>query len=180
MFRRRDPSGPPTTGEGAAWDSYPHLSKRRLAASRRRTLGVKARRLLPPLVVGATTLAGLGGLVAWVSNQPGVRPVTTLNFSSASLGATPAATSTDPTAAREAQVLAAVGQQLAADNKALQALQSTVTQAAAARRTAGPPASSPGTAFALTPLATIPAVAIPGPVAAPVVNATTGASHAIP
>ncbi len=169
---------------------------RRLAASRRRARGVKTRRLIPALVVGTTTIASMGALVVWVSNQPGIKPATTLTVSSASVVAKPGPAAEASAATREAAMLAAVQQQLLAENKALQSLQFAVTKADAARRAASLVAapgaartSAAGTGSSnvaavpsatFSPLPTIPVVAVPAPIAAPIVSATTGASHAIP
>ena len=203
MLGPHDQPGRTKPSEPQRRDQPPRPSTRRLAASRRRALGIKARRLVPPLIVGTTTLAGTGVLVAWVSNQPGVKPTSTLTISSASASTRPATSTTNAEAAREAQVLTALQQQLKSEETALQTLQATVTQAAATRRAAAASIASPSAASAggspvasstpggastaplpaLTPLPTIPTVVVPPPapvVAAPVVSATTGASHAVP
>lgn len=157
----------------------------RLRAARRRAVGLRLRRLVPSLVVGTSTLAGTGGLVAWVSHQPGMQVTTT--GSSAPAGAPAATGRPDDTAA-----LAGVQKQLHAEEAALQALQDQLarlrrTQATEAGRagTAGTaPGAAGGPAFpSLSPMPTIPPLpALPAPmvVPSPATNATTGASHALP
>lgn len=189
------------SGSGSEGSATTH----RLAAARRQARSVKVRRLVPGIVVGTTTLAGTGSLVAWVANQPGIKAT------AVSQTATPppvaATTSTDP-------AVLSVQRQLQQEEAALQALQSRMAdlakRAAAERARAASAAgqgsgwspgsgaqtaASPGTpqvvgAGSLPPLAALPALppmpALPAPApaatssAAPPATATTGASHALP
>lgn len=141
------------------------LAEIRRLANRRRLLGQRVRRVLPGLVVGSATLTGTGALAAWVGHQPGIHTAT-------------AAASTTPTTVG---ALGPLAQQLSADEQAVNALQSAVAELqrprAAAATHGGAAKPSGGSLGTIPPLPAIPSVSI-GP--APVVNATTGASHAVP
>lgn len=164
MQTKRDSQGPrrkaPDPGE-----------LRRLAA-RRRAVGDRVRRLLPGIIVGSTTLVGTGALAAWVSSQPGVD--TTAGRAAVRPAAAPASTSPATDALRSLQ------QALQADETALRSLEAGMpTIPSAGPSTAG---GAPVTAPAVAPLPQIAIPALPQVVSspAPAVNATTGASHAIP
>lgn len=141
------------------------LEEIRRLARRKRVFGQKLRRVVPGLVVGSATLTGTGALAAWVGHQPGIHAVSSV-------------ANTPPT------TVAALGplvEQLQADEKEVGALQSALVdlhkqRAAGAAQAGGatPGGVSIGT---IPPLPSIPSVSI-GP--APAVNATTGASHAVP
>ena len=180
----------------------------RLAAARRQARKLRLRRLVPGIVVGTTTLAGTGSLVAWVSNQPGLKATAASQTAApAPTGATP---STDPA------VLSAVQRQLQQEEVALEALQSRMaelarraaSERAAAASTGGqvsgwsqgpgaraaqgaatpgaPPVVAAGSVPPLPPQPTLPpmpSLSAPAPAAtaaAPAATATTGASHALP
>lgn len=150
------------------------LTRIRRLTTRKRVVGQRMRRLLPGLIVGTTTLTGTGALAAWVGHQPGINMVKA------------AAPSVPPTTV---DVLNPLASQLQADEKQVNALESTLAnlqqqRAAEARAASSGVAAAPavsGQALApigtLPPLAPIPSVSI---TPAPVVNATTGASHAVP
>ncbi len=163
-----------STGSGRPGDP---LSEIRRVAARRRAVAQRLRRFLPGLVVGSATLAGTGAVAAWVGNQPGVS-----NASSAVPATTPRAPTT-------ADVIGALAGQLRTDTQQVNALQSTLATlqqqraaatAAAASAASGSqaaPAPSLAPVATLPPLPPIPSVSI---TPAPAVNATTGASHAVP
>ena len=170
MGYRAGPARPGTAGQP---DSP--MGELRRMATRRRLLGRRVRRVLPGLVVGSATLTGTAAVAAWVGDQPDVRPA-------------PAAAATPPTTK---DPLGALAGRLRADTEQVNALQSALAEldqqraaaAAAPGATVGAGASQAAASPSVTPLATlpplppIPSVSI-GP--APVVNATTGASHAVP
>ena len=149
-------------------------STHRLAARRRKAVGLKLRRVVPGLVVGTTTLAGTGGLVAWVAGQPGVKTVATV--------------AAKPPPATDPAQLSAVQKQLQAEETALQAVQSRMAQIVAqSRAQAAAAASAPSGAHtgsvASPQFSALPAIPALAPVAAappPATSATTGASHAVP
>lgn len=164
------------------------VTTHRLVAARRRAMGLRLRRVVPGLVVGTTTLAGTGGLVAWVSHQPG------LQVSTASRAVAPPVSTTSPT---DPAVVSAVQHQLQQEEAALRALQARMTQlsrqAAASRASAGDTggagtgaqgagsASGSGSGFTPLPaLPPLPALSAPVVAAPPAAIATTGASHAVP
>lgn len=142
-----------------------NLNEIRRLASRKRVFGQRVRRVLPGLVVGSATLTGTGALAAWVGNQPGIHTVSSV-------------TSSPPATVAS---LGPLAQQLQADEKEVSALQSALMnlqkQRAADATPAGSAAPGGGPVGTLPPLPAIPSVSI-GPV--PAVNATTGASHAVP
>jgi hypothetical protein len=106
-------------------------SSHRLAAARRRTIGVRLRRLIPPLLAGTTTVAGTGALVAWVSHQPGVSAAASTTTNRPVGSAPPAGPIGPDPAAREAQVVSAVQKQLSAEEATLRELQVRVAGLAA-------------------------------------------------
>lgn len=157
------------------------LTRIRRLTTRKRVVGQRLRRVLPGLVVGSATLTGTGALAAWVGHQPSVQTVR------AAPGTVPPTT---------VDLLAPLAGQLQADEKEVNTLESTLAdlqkqKAAAASAPApsaapagaGGPSGSAGAGQAaasiatLPPLPPIPSVSISP---APVVNATTGASHAVP
>ncbi len=144
---------------------------RRLAA-RRRATGDRLRRLLPGVIVGSTTLVGTGALAAWVSGQPGVAAT------ARQLPTRPAVTAPPTTDA-----VRSLQRALQADETALRSLEAGMP---VIRTTSGPPgaaqAATPVTVPAIAPLPQIAVPAAPPVLSspAPAVNATTGASHAIP
>lgn len=179
----------------------------RLAAARRKAVALRLRRLVPGLVVGTTTLAGTGGLVAWVSEQPGLKA-----SAASSTGAQPPVSTT---AGVNPALVSAVQRQLQTEESALQALQArmaelskqaAISRAAAASRgaaagsgrvsssggaglveaTAGAargPTAATGSAAPLAPLPTLPAMPAytPAPAAAapaPAPPATTATTGA--
>ncbi|HVA74958.1 MAG TPA: hypothetical protein VNF71_10395 [Acidimicrobiales bacterium] len=147
-------------------------SAHRLAAGRRKAVGLKLRRVVPGLVVGTTTLAGTGGLIAWVAGQPGVKTVATAVAR--------------PTPTTNPAQLSAVQKQLQAEEAALQSLQGRLAQivaqahASASAAAGGTPVSGSGGSASAAPLAPLPALPVLAPAPAPATNATTGASHAVP
>lgn len=156
------------------------LTRIRRLATRKRVLGQRVRRVLPGLIVGSATLAGTGTLAAWVGHQPGIHTV-------------PSAARIAPTTTVDA--LGPLASQLHADEQQVNALQSTLANlqkqraaeaaaagqaptGVAATQTGSPGAAQAGSSIGtLPPLPPIPSVSISP---APVVNATTGASHAVP
>lgn len=145
----------------------PDLGELRRTAARRRAIGDRVRRLLPGIIVGSTTLVGSGALAAWVSGQPGVS--TTGGHVTARAAASRASTppTTDP--------LRSLQQALRADEAALRSLESAMPAVGAA----------PATPATLPPIVPLPQITVPvAPrvvvAPAPAVNATTGASHAVP
>jgi len=141
------------------------LAAIRRLASRRRLLGQRVRRVLPGLLVGSATLTGSGALAAWVGHQPDIHTVSS------------------PASAAPMTVgaLGPLVQQLQADETEVNALQSAMAnlqkQRAAVAAQGGAAQSSGGSLGTIPPLPAIPSVSISP---APAVNATTGASHAIP
>ena len=152
----------------------PDLAELRRVAARRRAVGDKVRRLIPGVIVGSTTLVGSGALAAWVSGQPGVASTS----GGAVAGKAPTAATTPPTT----DALQTLQQALRSDENTLQSLEAAVPNVAAVASPAAPPAGSAATVPTVAP---IPRIAIPvipqvASTPAPAVNATTGASHALP
>lgn len=150
---------------------------RRLAAGRR-LAGDRLRRVLPGVIIGSTTLLGSGLLAAWVGGQPGMgsasHPVPRSGH-----GVTGPTATTDP--------VPALNDALRADEAALRSLESGLPVVGPAPSLAGSRTGGgvPGAGSVTLPsIAPLPQIAVPvAPAAvspAPVVNATTGASHAIP
>lgn len=161
----------------------PDLGELRRLAARRRAVGDRMRRLLPGVIVGSTTLVGTGALAAWVSGQPGVNTPGAGSPSRPSVTTAVTATTTDP--------VHSLQQALQADEASLHSLEAAMPEVPAPAANASGSGSAPvatGTAAGATvtptvaPLPKIVIPALPQVVAspAPAVNATTGASHAIP
>ena len=164
----------------------------RKLAGRRRAAATRLRRLLPTVVVGTTTLAGTGGLFAWMGNQPG-------------LASTRSAAPAPVPSGGVRPELPALQKALQADEAQVRSLESALNplaaqQAAAARSAAasargggggtatasgltgngGGYGVSGGPAVSVAPIAPLPAIQPLTVAPAPSTNATTGASHAVP
>ena len=163
-------------GAAAAGGRVDPAELRRLATGRR-LAGDRLRRVLPGVVIGSTTLLGSGLLAAWVGQQPGVSATHPVPRSSH--GAAGPTATTDP--------VPALNDALRADEAALRSLEAGLPVVGPAPSLAGSRtgAGSPGPGSVTLPsIAPLPQIAVPvAPAAvspAPAVNATTGASHAIP
>ncbi|MDA8044034.1 MAG: hypothetical protein M0Z30_02175 [Actinomycetota bacterium] len=143
-------------------------------------------------MVGTTTVAGTGGLIAWVSDQSGMKTAAT-TVSTHPVGTTlPATASKSDASTRDTRALSALQRQLSAEEATLQALQGRVAALAAQARsksmastdqgstdgapdratvrstaTSGGGNTGSGGAMtplpALSPLPTIPTITIPAP-----------------
>ena len=161
----------------------PDLAELRRLAARRRAVGDRVRRLLPGLVVGSTTLVGTGALAAWVSSQPGATAAGTSGPATSS--SLPAAL-TPPTT----DAVGALQQALQSDEDTLHSLEAampavTAPTAGTPAQAAGPAAGAAGASVTVPTIAPLPKIVVPAipqvvTSPSPVVNATTGASHAIP
>lgn len=153
----------------------PDLGELRRLAARRRVAGDRIRRLVPGVIIGSSTLVGTGVLAAWVGGQPGVTTT-----------AGQQATRTPASTARSSQTsdpVPSLQNALQADESALQSLETGMpTIGAGTPAPAVAAAGAPATLPAIAPLPQIAMPALPQIAAspAPAVNATTGASHAIP
>lgn len=161
------------------------LADMRRRATRSRMFRNRLRRLIPGMVVTSAALAGTGGLATWVASQPGV-------------AASPVRVqATYPPATDHSRAMAALQSELKADASQIDVLNRRLAALAAKRAaeekaaseglgapgpTGGPGgAGSGGSSFStLPPIAPLQPLSIAVPSPAPAVNATTGASHAIP
>lgn len=161
----------------------PDLGELRRLAARRRAVGDRMRRLLPGVIVGSTTLVGTGALAAWVSGQPGVNTPGAGSPTRSSATAAVTSPTTDPVRSLQhaLQVDEATLHSLEAAMPAVPAPAATEAGSTSAAVATGTAAGAPA-APTLAPLPKIVIPALPQVVAspAPAVNATTGASHAIP